>query len=112
MKELLFEKHVFICTNQREAGARVCCGEERGFALVSAFKKAIRDHGISAEVRAQRTGCFDICEHGPNVMVYPEGTIYAHVQLSDVEEITLQHLKNGKPVERLVLSAQEARKKS
>ncbi|MEY4110632.1 MAG: hypothetical protein RLZZ46_987 [Bacteroidota bacterium] len=111
MRDLLFQKHVFVCTNQREAGARVCCGEERGFALVSAFKKAIRDQGISVEVRAQRTGCFDICEHGPNVMVYPEGTIYGNVQLADVEEITLQHLKNNQVVQRLALSPEQARKK-
>jgi len=111
MKELLFEIHVFVCTNQREVGARVCCGEERGFALVSAFKKAIADQGISARVRAQRTGCFDICEHGPNVMVYPEGTIYGNVQLSDVEEITAHHLKGGKLVQRLVLTPEQAKKK-
>ncbi len=41
----LYKKHIFICTNQRAAGARICCGEERGSALVLAFKKLIKDRG-------------------------------------------------------------------
>lgn len=98
-----FRKHIFVCTNQRKPGERVCCGEAHGMELVAAFKKAIKDRGLNVEMRAQRAGCFDICESGPNVVVYPEGVFYGKVQLSDVEEIVEQHLENDKPVERLLL---------
>ena len=54
-------------------------------------------------MRAQKAGCFDICEQGPNVIIYPEGTCYGKVELSDVEEIVREHLENDRIVERLVI---------
>ena len=101
---MLYQKHIFICTNQRPEGSRVCCGEEKGLALTAAFKKSIKDKGLSTEIRAQRTSCFDICEQGPNVIIYPEGTCYGKVQLSDVEEIVTEHLQNDRIVQRLVIN--------
>lgn len=100
---MLYQKHIFICTNQRPEGSRVCCGEQHGLALVVAFKKAIKDKGLNTEIRAQRAGCFDVCELGPSVVVYPEGIFYGKVQLSDVEEIVHEHLQNNRIVERLVM---------
>lgn len=99
-----YEKHLFICTNQRSASARVSCGEAHGLALVAAFKKAILHHGLNTEIRAQRTGCLETCELGPSVVVYPEGIFYGHVGLSDVDEIVSEHLINNRVVERLKLS--------
>lgn len=100
---MLYQKHLFICTNQRPEGSRVCCGEEKGLALVAAFKKAIKDKGLNTEIRTQRTGCFDVCERGPGLVVYPEGVFYGKVQLSDVAEIVSEHLENNRIVERLVM---------
>lgn len=97
-----YKKHVFICTNTKEAGKK-CCGEERGMALVQAFKDEIRNRGLQTQMRAQKTGCLDACNFGPSLVVYPEGTYYGNVQLSDVTEIVEKHLLGDEPVERLVL---------
>lgn len=104
---MLYRKHVFICTNQRPAGARVSCGENHGLALVAAFKKLIKDKGLNAEIRAQRAGCMETCELGPSVVIYPEGVFYGRVQLSDVEEIVTEHLENDRIVERLKMDFSE-----
>jgi (2Fe-2S) ferredoxin len=102
--KLKYEKHIFICTNQRPANApRPSCGEEHGLALVIAFKKAINDKKLDMPIRAQKTGCLDLCEQGPTVVVYPEGVFYGNVQLTDVQEIVDEHIENGRPVERLRL---------
>lgn len=85
----------------------MCCGEDRGLALVAAFKKQIKDKGLHMEIRAQRAGCFDVCERGPSVVVYPEGVFYGKVQVSDVEEIVSEHLENNRRVERLVMDFKE-----
>lgn len=99
-----FEKHVFICTHQREEGTKPCCGEQRGLELVAAMKKAIRDRGLQINIRAQRSGCLDACEHGPSMVVYPEGTWYGGVQLTDVDRIVDQHLAEGNPVKELEIT--------
>lgn len=101
---MLYKKHVFICTNQRPQGARVSCGESHGMALVNAFKKLIKDKGLNAEIRAQKTGCLEACEAGPSVVIYPEGVFYGNVQLEDVEEIVREHLQNDRVVDRLLMN--------
>jgi len=100
---LKYDKHVFICTNQRVNSERPSCGEAHGLELVGAFKKLIKDRGLQINIRAQKAGCIETCELGPSVVVYPEGVFYGKVQLSDVAEIVEEHLINNKPVERLRL---------
>jgi (2Fe-2S) ferredoxin len=98
----IYDKHIFICVNQRASGAsRKSCGEAHGLALVDAFRSAIRLKNLPIRIRAQKAGCLDICDHGPTVAIYPEGTFYVNVQLSDVEEIVEKHLVNGEKVNRL-----------
>lgn len=98
-----YKKHIFVCTNQRAATERKCCGEANGLALVAALKKQLKDKNLSVEIRAQRTGCLDVCELGPSMVVYPEGVFYGNVQLADINEIVEKHLVENNPVERLVL---------
>lgn len=97
-----YQKHIFVCTNQKAEGKK-CCSEAHGTALVEAFKVAMKDRGLLPDMRAQRTGCLDVCGKGPALAVYPDGIIYGNVQLSDVEEIVESHLVNNQPVERLKL---------
>jgi (2Fe-2S) ferredoxin len=52
-------------------------------------------------VRANAAGCLDQCEHGPNLVIYPEGVWYGNVQPEDVAEIIESHVLGGKPVQRL-----------
>jgi (2Fe-2S) ferredoxin len=103
---LKYDKHIFICTNQRVNSERPSCGEEHGIELVKAFKKEIKDRGLNVNMRAQKAGCMDTCELGPSVVVYPEGVFYGHVTLADVMEIVEEHLINDRPVERLRLKFQ------
>lgn len=100
-----FERHLFVCTNQRPAGhPRGCCDPEASDALQKAFKKALAEHGVPRRVRANRAGCLDQCEHGPTVVVYPDGVWYGGVTLGDVDEIVARHIIGGEPVARLRLA--------
>jgi (2Fe-2S) ferredoxin len=98
-----FQKHLFICINQRNDQSRQSCGEEKGMELVTAFKKQIKMLGLQTTMRAQRTGCLDACETGPTVVVYPDGIFYGGVTPADVDEIVSSHLVMNKPVERLII---------
>src|SRR5438105_9507054 len=99
-----FKHHIFICTNQREPGSpRGCCNPNGNAELHKAFKDAIAARGLKATVRANKSGCLDQCEHGPNVVVYPEAVWYGRVMPEDVAEIIESHIVSGAPVERLRL---------
>lgn len=103
MTELIYDKHIFICTNQRaEGAARKSCGEAHGLEIVDAFKKKLKEKNLTIKVRAQKAGCLDICDFGQTIAVYPDGIFYVGVALNDVDEIINQHIINNKPVERLV----------
>ena len=99
-----FKHHIFICTNQREPGSpRGCCNPDGMAELHKAFKDAVAARGLKASVRANKAGCLDQCEHGPNVVVYPEAVWYGFVTPDDVAEIVESHIMRGVPVQRLRL---------
>ena len=87
--------HVLICggTGCKSAGSKE---------VQLAFSRAIEAKGLSDEVMVVETGCHGLCEHGPLVIVYPEGTFYCQVKAEDVEEIVESHLFKGRIVERLL----------
>ncbi len=96
-----FKKHVFICTNDKDAPKK-SCGSVRGMELVEAFKAGLKERGLQTQIRAQKAGCLDMCAFGPSMVVYPEGVFYGNVTPDDVEEIIESHLVNDTPVERLI----------
>jgi (2Fe-2S) ferredoxin len=99
-----FEKHIFVCGNYRSAEhPRGCCDPMQSVELQKAFKKALSSYGVR-RVRANQAGCLDQCEHGPVVVVYPEGVWYGGVRPQDAEEIVEQHIIGGHPVERLLIA--------
>jgi (2Fe-2S) ferredoxin len=100
-----YQRHVFVCTNQREPGsARPSCNADGKSQLQARFKQAVDAAGLKGSVRVNKAGCLDQCEHGPTVVVYPEAVWYGHVSETDVAEIVASHLVAGRPVERLLLA--------
>jgi len=99
-----FRHHIFICTNRRDPrDPRGCCNPDGSEQLRAKFKEEVARRGLRKTVRANSAGCLDQCEHGPTVVVYPEGVWYGRVRVEDVGEILESHIVGGRPVERLVL---------
>lgn len=100
-----FARHLFVCGNTRPADhPRGCCDPTSEGALHTLFKQAVAERGLQRAVRANKAGCLDQCEHGPTVVVYPDGVWYGGVTAADVVEIVDRHLVRGEPVERLRLA--------
>lgn len=97
-----FEKHVFICTNERPAGhPKGCCKEKGSEQVRDAMKKEIAARGMNKRIRINASGCLDACEFGVAIVVYPEAIWYGGVRVEDVSEIIESHLTGNVPVERL-----------
>ena len=97
----IYRSHVLIC------GGTGCTSSNSG-AIIERFSKKIAEKGIEKEIKIIRTGCFGLCEAGPVVIVYPEGTFYSHVKVDDVDEIVTEHLLKGRIVQHLVYSESAA----
>lgn len=106
MTETGYGIHVFVCENERaEDHPRGCCAARDGKLVRLWFKEAMSRHEILADNRVNRAGCLDYCEAGPAVVIYsketPGGIWYSPKTRADVDEIVVEHLKNGRAVERL-----------
>lgn len=73
------------------------CKEWGAEALLEAFKSRLADTSVQVKTHI----CFGFCWGGPNVLLYPDGTMYSNVQLADVDDI-VAHIRGGKPADRLV----------
>lgn len=97
-----FDKHVFICQNERQPeDPRGCCSAKDSAKVLDRMKELAHKRGLKGRVRVNKAGCLDQCALGVSIVVYPEGVWYGRVKPDDVEEIVDQHLVGGKPVERL-----------
>ena len=91
----LFRAHVLVCGGTG-------CSSSGSAELIKRFEEQIAKNGLDKEVKVVRTGCFGLCEAGPVVIVYPEGTFYSRIRPDDVDEIVSEHLLKGRIVQHLV----------
>ncbi len=91
----LYRAHVLVCGGTG-------CTSSGSAKLIERFEDQIREKGLDKEIKVVRTGCFGLCEAGPVVIIYPEGTFYSRVKVEDVDEIVSEHLLKGRKVQHLV----------
>ena len=96
-----FRIHLFVCTQQKPEGVP-SCPANGSFAVLDRLDREIHALGLSRDVQLTTCGCMGLCDEGPVMVIYPEGVWYRRVQPSDVSEIACQHLRDGKPVDRLI----------
>lgn len=102
-----FERHVFVCINERPAdNPRGSCKAKGGVDVRDRLKAELSARGISKIIRANNAGCLDQCEHGVTIVVYPEQVWYGNVTVEDIPEIVEQHLVGGEVVTRLLIPEQ------
>jgi (2Fe-2S) ferredoxin len=97
-----FQKHVFFCVNERDAGAECCnaCGASELQAYAKEKIKSLKKNG-AGKIRINRAGCLDRCSEGPVMVVYPDAVWYQYLDHADIDEIINEHLLHDRPVERL-----------
>ena len=90
----MIRSHVLVCGGTG-------CTSSGSKAIREKLAEELKAKGLDEEVKIVQTGCFGLCEHGPIMIVYPEGTFYSRVTVEDVPEIVSEHLLKGRIVERL-----------
>ncbi len=92
-----FRSQVLCCTGTG-------CTSSGSRSIIQAFEEEIFNAGLEREVKIVPTGCFGLCEKGPVVIIYPEGSFYSHIKVEDVPRIVSEHLIKGRIVRDLLYS--------
>ncbi len=92
-----FRSQVLCCTGTG-------CTSSNARSIIAKFEEEIKNAGLDKEVKVVPTGCFGLCEKGPVVIIYPEGSFYSHIKVDDVPRIVSEHLVKGRIVRDLLYS--------
>ena len=95
--------HVMVCGGTG-------CTSSNSMKIIEGLESLIKINKLQDDVKVIKTGCFGLCAEGPIVMIYPDHIMYTLVKPEDVNEIFDSHIKNGKPVRRLLAGDKEAEK--
>ncbi len=95
-----FRIHLFVCTQQKPEGV-TSCPANGSLGVLDAFNHELQSRGLLNDVQLTTCGCMGLCDEGPVMIVYPEGTWYRRVQPSDVPAILDSHLRDNQPLARL-----------
>lgn len=103
-----FEKHIVICTGGRcNAKDR---GEDGGESIRHDLKSLNREMGNKPTIRVCAVSCLDLCDYGPNMIVWPEGTVYSHLDRESARRAYLGEIGQSRRAEDKLLKAEEAGK--
>ncbi len=89
----IFRSHVLVCGGTG-------CTSSKSLLIKNRFEEKITEKGLDKEVQVIATGCFGLCEEGPIVIIYPEGSFYAKMTIDRVDEIVEEHLLKGRIVQK------------
>src|SRR5579875_2749399 len=104
-----FDAHVFVCCNRRPDGhPRGSCAAKGSEKLRDYMKARAKELGLTPRVRVNMAGCLDRCEHGPCVVIYPEGVWYRVGSTADVDRVLIGHVQQGGRVHDLMLPPDQA----
>jgi (2Fe-2S) ferredoxin len=89
-------KHVLACTASH-------CAAKGANDVLMLLRREILRRGLDKQILVNNCGTIDLCDIGPNIVIYPDGVIYSGVTKADVPEL-VEALANGTTVKRLVLN--------
>ena len=91
------KKHVLVCTSNH-------CNQKGAMDVIGRLRLDVVRKKLDAEILVNNCGTIDLCDIGPNMVIYPDNIIYHGVTVKDLPEI-VEYLKGGPVVERLLVSA-------
>ncbi len=86
-----YERHVLVCGGTG-------CTSSGSPKIIEKLEEEFAAKGLTDKVQIVKTGCFGLCERGPIMIVYPEGSFYSRVNVDEIHRIVDEHLIGGNPV--------------
>ena len=90
-----FKKHVLVCINET-------CKSQGSDKIFEALKTKIKELNLKKTFRPSRVVCLGLCGKGPNVVVWPEGTVYCGFKEENIDDLIQKHLLRGEELTNLL----------
>lgn len=90
-----FERHVLVCTGSH-------CLQKGTNPVLNRLRFELMRRKLNVKVHLNTCGSIDLCDIGPNMVVYPDNIVYSNIQESDIPDI-VKFFQGGPVVERLIL---------
>ncbi len=98
------ERHVFVCTGNH-------CSQKGANKVMTRLRFELMRRRLNAKILLNNCGTIDLCDIGPNIIVYPDNIVYSNVTENDIPEI-VKFLEGGPEVERLLTNAEAPAEKN
>lgn len=85
MHNLPYKKHVLVCLNDT-------CKNQGSDKIYNKLKARIKELNLKKTYRPSRVICLGLCGKGPNLAIWPEGTVYCGFSEDRIEELIQKHL--------------------
>lgn len=96
------QHHIFVCASFRAGGdPKGACHKKGSVELLPYIENEILDRGLDIQVTS--TGCMKACDHGPVMVIYPQGSWYGKVESEDTVDAILDALEDGTVAEEHVI---------
>eukprot|EP00906_Rhabdomonas_costata_P032262 RCo045463 len=103
----LYEKHIFLCTQDKKWDPQNCCAAKGGADLAKKFWAhfdARQKAGeIGRDVKVTQCQCLGRCKEGPAVVVYPKGEWFILKTEDDAKELIDRYVVKHQAVPRLAM---------
>ncbi|MCC6312972.1 MAG: (2Fe-2S) ferredoxin domain-containing protein [Thermomicrobiales bacterium] len=90
------DHHVLACTASH-------CAQRGANDVIMKLRREVMKRGLGHRLFVNTCGSIDLCDIGPNLLIYPDDVIYSGVTPQDIPEI-VDALERGEIVERLRLT--------
>jgi (2Fe-2S) ferredoxin len=94
------KRHVLICTASH-------CSQKGAMDVAGRLRIELIRKKLDAEILVNNCGTIDLCDMGPNIVVYPDNVILRGATLKDLPDL-VAYLRGGELPERMVLNAGSA----
>jgi NADH-quinone oxidoreductase subunit F len=88
---------ILVCTG----GGCIASGS---LALRDALQEELKKQHAEKQATILSTGCLGPCVKGPVLVIQPDNVFYQNVALQDAAEIVSEHIKNSRPITRLMVA--------
>lgn len=91
------ERHIFACTGNH-------CNQKGAAKVVNRLRFELMRRKLNDRVMMNTCGTIDLCDIGPNVIVYPDNIVFSNVEENDVGDI-VKFLEGNEMPEQLLMNA-------